>query len=272
MARVALPESRMRARRRRRRLITGSLGVLAVLLMFGGAVWFFQASFLRISHIHVYGTQTVASSTVEAFAADRLKGDYLYLFPKNNIFLYPKKEIIEELLATMPVLASVNISVDNFQAISLALVERQPKAMWCGAASADPAPCFLLDENGLAYGAALNFSGNAYTHYFGSLLGSTTPKQYLTPPDFHSLSALVDTIAANQKSETLAGVWVDDAKDVHLQFASGFTLLFTLEADGGDVYQRFGLALGSEPFTSHALDEFEYLDLRFGDKLYYKLK
>ena len=32
------------------------------------------------------------------------------------------------------------------------------------------------------------------------------------------------------------------------------------------------LALEAEPFKGHALSDFEYLDLRFGDRLYYKLK
>ena len=71
---------------------------------------------------------------------------------------------------------------------------------------------------------------------------------------------------------TLDGYFVDSNGDVHIMFASGFTLLFPISADGGDVYQRFTLALQSDPFTSHKLSDFEYLDLRFGDKLYYKLK
>ena len=133
-------------------------------------------------------------------------------------------------------------------------------------------PCFLLDEDGVAYGGALTFSGDAYTRYYGALTGSTTPKHYLNPAQFRSLSALVDTIAESQKDEPLRSVWVDASDDVHLAFASGFTLLFTLSADGGDVYQRLTLALQSDPFKSHKLSDFEYLDLRFGDKLYYKLK
>ncbi|MDO8548159.1 MAG: hypothetical protein Q7R71_00600 [bacterium] len=231
-----------------------------------------QASFLRISHIDVSGTQTVISSTIVEKVQAQLEGEYLYLFPKNNILFYPKGHIVSALLAAMPVLASVDVSAKNFQTISVALVERQPKALWCGDEAANPMPCFLLDENGVAYGAVISFSGNAYSRYYGTLASNMTPKQYLTPAQFRSLSALVDTIAASQKNEPLASVWVDENKDVYMAFASGFTLFFALNVDGGDIYQRFTLALQSAPFKAHKLSDFEYLDLRFGDKLYYKLR
>jgi len=41
---------------------------------------------------------------------------------------------------------------------------------------------------------------------------------------------------------------------------------------GADVLERIALALQSEPFAKRSLTDFAYLDLRFGDKLYYKLK
>lgn len=272
MARVALPESKIKARRRRRRIIFISSLVAFIVVLAGAFTWLAQASFVRISHITVYGVQTVASSTITEFVHAKLAGEYLYIFPKNNIFLYPKEQIASGLVETLPTLASASVNADNFQTISITVVERQPKALWCGALASNPAPCFLLDENGVAYAASLNFSGDAYTKYYGTLTGSTTPKQYLSSSDFHSLSALVDTIAANQKSESLASVSVDENKDVRVAFASGFSLLFALGADGGDVYQRFTLALIAGPFKSHKLSDFEYLDLRFGDKLYYKLR
>jgi cell division septal protein FtsQ len=272
MARVALPDSRSRTRRKRHRVILFFVLFASVLALIGCFVWLSQASFLRITHINVSGTQTIASSTVEELVQTQMEGNFFYLFPKNNILFYPKGEIASALLAEMPVLASVSVSAENFQTISVAVAERQPKALWCGEVVASSSQCLLLDESGVAYREALIISGDAYTKYYGALTGSTTPKQYLSPAQFRSLSALVDTIAANQKNDPLESVLVDENNDVHMAFASGFTLLFALSVDGGDVYQRFTLAFMADPFKTHKLSDFEYLDLRFGDKLYYKLK
>lgn len=272
MARVTLPESRAHARRRRRLLLLALVVFIFVVLCAAGVTWLSNAAFLRISTVEVLGTQTLSTSTIAAFVEGELAGSYLYFFPKNNIFLYPKEIVSRELLSAMPTIAEVNLRAKNFHTLAVAIIEHQPKALWCGEVVASSSPCFLLDENGLAYAAAADFSGDAYQRYYGALAPGTSPRHYLTSTQFHSLSALVDTIAQNQKPNSVRGVLVDQNSDVRLTFASGFVLLFPLGDDGGDIYQRFTLALQSDAFKAHPLSDFQYLDLRFGDKLYYKLK
>jgi hypothetical protein len=67
-------------------------------------------------------------------------------------------------------------------------------------------------------------------------------------------------------------MYIDEAGDAHLTLSNLFTLIFPAGANMGEVLQRFSLALTTEPFTTHALSDYEYLDVRFGAKLYYKLK
>jgi hypothetical protein len=273
MARVPLPESRIRARRRRQRSVFAVTGLVLFLIVFGGLVWLSRASFLSITNIEVSGEYTISAASVQDIVQSRLAGSYGHLFAKNNIFLYPKSQLEATLLASMPVIASVEVRTVDFHTIAVSIIERQPKALWCGdSVEASSSSCLLLDQNGLAYAPAVTFSGDAYKQYYGALLGNSTPLQYLTPAAFASLSALVDTLAQNQPQDMLVSVSVDQNSDVHVGFASGFTLLFPLSADGGDVYNRFILALQSDPFKGHTIADFEYLDLRFGDRLYYKLK
>ena len=70
----------------------------------------------------------------------------------------------------------------------------------------------------------------------------------------------------------MQSISVDAVGDVRVMFTNGFTLIFALSDDSGDLFERFSLALSSGPFVAHTLSDFAYLDLRFGDKLYYKLK
>ncbi|MDE1925436.1 MAG: hypothetical protein KGH79_04670, partial [Patescibacteria group bacterium] len=113
---------------------------------------------------------------------------------------------------------------------------------------------------------------DAYQKYYGALSGDAAPKHFLTAEEFQSLSALVDALVQEQNGNGIQSVAVGAAGDVTIMFADGFDLLFNVSQDGGDVYQRFMLALQSDPFKQRQLSGFEYLDLRFGDKLYYKLK
>lgn len=272
MARDFLPQSRVRKLRRRRRLVVAGGIVVAVLAIGGGLVWLSRAPFLRITQIHIVGVQTLSTSTVEQFAEQKISGTYWGLFAKNNILLYPKASLAAGLAAALPVIASVQVQAQNFNTLTIEVTERQPKALWCGEAPATSTACLLLDENGVAYAAAPASSSPAYQKYYGSLNGTTDPKNFLTAGEFQSLSALVDALAQNQATNTIQSVAVDQNSDVTVAFADGFDLLFSLTTDSGDVYQRFTLALQSDPFKQHPLSDFEYLDLRFGDKLYYKLK
>src|SRR5581483_527670 len=221
MARAQLKESRLRTRRRRRRVLAATFAALALCVILGALAWVLQAPFWRIQTIKVEGTETLATSTVEDVVQSAIAGDYLYLFPKDNVLIYPKSAIAVELLSKLPTLASVKVSADSFTSLAIDVVEREPKALWCGTDPTSAVPCFLLDESGTAYSGDVNFEGDAYKHYFGALVGSTTPKHYLTPATFRSLAALIDTIASTQKGDAIQSVWVDANQDVHATFASG---------------------------------------------------
>ena len=266
MARIDLPESRLRLRKRRWRLRLTVVLVVFILFLLSGLVGLTYWPALRITDVAVSGTSTLSSSTIEAFVRERLAGNYWYILPKSNIFLYPKARISADLLSAHPVLASAGVHAAGFTTIAVDLLERQPRALWCSDA------CYFMDEDGVVYGEAPVFSEPVYTVYIGTTTGAALPRQFLAPADFGALSALVDAIVQKLSDEKLATVEVNADQDVAMNFASGFVLKFALHDEGGDTFERLALALTAEPFVSHKLAEFEYLDLRFGDKLYYKLK
>ena len=276
MARVELPESRLRLRKRRRRARIFIISVVSVLLALSCLVGLTYWPALQIKDVAVSGAQTLPPGTVEAFVRDRLAGKYWYVFSKSNIFLYPRQQIAADLMRAYPVLASADVHAADFHTVAINLVEREPRALLCSQDNR----CLFMDENGVAYTDAPTFSEPVYLSYYGSTTrstgsgqaGSALPKQFLTPPEFQALSALVDAIAQKLPGEKVSAVTVDDVKDVRVRFADDFTLIFALVDQGGDVFERLTLAMTSGPMAAHKLGDFQYLDLRFGDKLYYKLK
>jgi hypothetical protein len=128
-----------------------------------------------------------------------------------------------------------------------------------------------MDDTGVVYASAPEFSSPIYVSYYVPAEGTRLPRTYLTTPEFESLAALVDAIA---QKEMLAvkGVRVDGNRDGYVTFENEFEFMFSLYDNSGDIFERYTLARTAEPFTSRELSEFSYLDLRFGDTLYYKLK
>lgn len=272
MARVDLPASKLRARRRTRtvRLILLTFGFL--MLVGIGTMSLAYAPFWRIQQVVVVGNESIATSTIEAFIKERLKGSYAYVLPKDNILLYPKSSLRAELLMRFPALRSVVLRAENFSTLGVEVGERKPHALWCGENRSTGDACVLLDDAGIAYGSAVSFAGSAYLHYYGKSETVGSARQYLTEDTFRAVDAMALAMANDIPEDTLMYITVDAQKDVRMGFESGFVVIFPLAEDGATILQRLKLARSADPFIEHKLSDFEYLDLRFGDKLYYKLK
>lgn len=252
-------------------LIAGA--ALLVLAVCGGLVWLSHAAFLRVAAIEVTGTQSVPTSTLAAYARAQMEGGYAYLFARDNIFLYPRAQIAADLERQYPTLRQVDVHAKDFHTVEIIVAERTPAALWCPAAN-QGGTCYYMDEEGLVYERAPDFNDNPYISYGGPLATTTEPglRQYLTRDEFQSLAALVSALGEKEQGDPIGQVAVDDNRDVRVYFKNDFLLIFSLKDDGGDVFERFNLALQSDAFKGKTLGDFEYLDLRFGDKLYYKAK
>lgn len=278
MARVELPQSRLKARKRAKRVRIALLCAVALALLLGGLVALARASFLRITGVVVSGTSSVATSSVADAVNAHLVGSWLWVIPKNNIFLYPKEDIREALVRAYPQWKTVDVHAVDFHTVAVSATEREPAALWCASvATTTPAAevaagCYTMDEDGVVYARASSASTTTtFVSYSGGKPGAV-PWQYLSRDDFRALAALAAALSEVEPADSVRQVVVDDDGDALAYFQNDFLLLFTLRDESGDVFERFTLALKSDPFHGKTLGNFEYLDLRFGDKLYYKAK
>lgn len=277
---VRIASSNSRQKRRKRLLVIVGIIFAILIVLFLLSLWFVNTSWLRIMNVTVSGQNVIPEASIQAVVTDDIAGRYAGLFSKANIFFYPKHKIETDLRVLYPTLGNADVHAVDFHTVAISVNERTPYALWCAndAAAASNGTdlsaggCVLLDESGLAYAHAPEYSGHVYETYIGALADGPLPKQFLTPASFHSLSALVDTFSKKIATNTITTVTIDEHKDVHLATAEGYSILFALDDDSGDVFQHFSLILGAAPFTTHKLSDFQYVDLRFGDKVYYKLK
>lgn len=276
--RVALPQSRLKKRRRVQRVRVGIVIGLLALVAIGAIIGCTWIPFIRIHGIAVSGTEVVAPADIQAIAMAELKGRYLFIIPRDNIFLYPNAEITLALMRRYPTLQHATVRAQNFQSLSVLVAERHPSALYCGPAPESTEGCMLMDETGFAYAPAGPISGDGLLSYYGpatTTRGYTSdvmPQRFLVPEQFGALTGLVKALADTQKDTAVLAVSVDANGDVKLSFMNGFSILFRLADKGSDVLERYTLGLESDPFKAHQISDFAYLDLRFGDKLYYHLK
>jgi len=266
MARVELPQSKIKARKRRRRNRIIAVCVVGFLILFGASVALFRAPFLRVTVISVTGAQTLNAEEIKQFVQQRITGNYLFVYPKDDILIYPQTAIERDLAAAYPVLKLVEVYADNFHTIGVVLHERTPAALWCAT------DCYLMDENGVIYASVQGTSTDQYVVYGGAVVGEKNPRQYLTQDKYHALAALVSALSQVEVGNPVRQIVVDEMQDGRAYFQNDFVLVFSSKDQPGDVFERLTLARQAAPLVGKSLGELEYIDLRFGDKLYYKLK
>lgn len=273
MARVELPQSKIKARKRRRRVRIAIVVAVACVVVVGALAALFHAPFLRVTDVSVTGAQMLNAGEIKALVQQKLSGNYLFIFPKDDILLYPQTSLEQDLLAAYPALKSVEVHADNFHTVGVVLHERQAAAAWCPSASSGQAQdCYLMDEDGVVFAPLFATSTDLYVTYSGAASGDKLPKQYLTADMFQSLAAFVAALSQTELGDPIRQVAVDEHNDARAYFQNNFLLIFSINDPAGDVFERFTLARKADPLAGHALSDIEYVDLRFGDKLYYKLK
>src|SRR3989344_5157836 len=90
--------------RKRRRKRKGKFYFLIGMLIFvlGGVVVVARLPAFQIKEIKVSETKRIQASVLSQIAEGELEGNYLYIFPRRNFMLYPKKLIGDKISKELP--------------------------------------------------------------------------------------------------------------------------------------------------------------------------
>jgi cell division septal protein FtsQ len=222
-------------------------------------------SSIRISQVELSGGVLVSQDKLTEEVLNFTSGSYFWLFPKNNIFLYKKTNLEQDLKEKFPRIDTLKIERKNFHTLLVTITERKPIAQWCGELGSDR--CYFIDDLGTVFAESPSFSGDAYFKYYGVMSTSTK---------FSEVSDFIENVRSlglkpqyllfkddNSYSLSISGggqIYFDDREPFTKTFENLNLLLKNL-LQNPDVAKS---GVGNLPV--------EYLDLRFGNKLYYKLK
>lgn len=267
---VVLPPSKLKERRKRARTVSIVVWSCAALLLCAAIVGFFYIPAFAIRDIQVEGVGSLSVESIQTRVQESLRGRRYLVFPKKNAFVYSDAAVASDLKTAFPKLDTIVVSLENFHSIKVVVTERKPYATFCGASPDVPqSPCLFLDVSGVAYEPAPDFSDNAYVRWYGG--GAlVSGARYLAEEKFRSVSALVDAFHS-VKLEPMSA-YVNEVEDVSVKDRSGLEVRFTLSRKPEEVLNLLRAALISEVLVGKALSSIEYIDLRFGNRLYYRLR
>lgn len=270
------PRSARLGKRRRKVLIARSiiLGVSVVVLVYLLA-WVFRLEQINIDEIRISGNSIVKNEEIMKVANRDLDKTYFLLSPKTNILFYPKQKIIRDLQTKFTLIETVDIKFRNFHTIEIKVVERKPFALWCGKEIVSNSGCYFLDKNGFIFSKAPDFTGSVFFKFYGknfsqgqSLGDTVLGSEYMEVEEFNGFQLFNKSLNnIGLKPVLLLKV---DSRDYNMWLESGTKIQFSKEQSLTTLLDNLESILNSESLTNESIKNIEYIDLRFGNKVYYK--
>lgn len=239
------------------------------LLIFGTAliltaVWYgTRLESLTISQVEVQGGETISHDKVTALVTSQLEGEYAGFIPRTFAWLYPKKEIISAVSAVERI-HSIRVERTSGSALLVSFDEYLPEALWCKTLRA--IECVFIDAQGRAYGTSPNLAGGSLVRFIHTSQAPKKGKLLTSAEDFQLLQGLTQLLEEN--SWYVSHVEIDKVRDAFLHIVDGGEFKVTLTQDPEVTVNNLNAVLTSEEFNGLQPGNFQYIDLRFGNKVF----
>lgn len=267
--RSPLKSSRL-VKRKRRIFWLKVFGVfISLVLIIGITYWISELSTFELNSVEVIGNAAVSKEDLEAIVKEHISGKILWIYPKSNRFLYPENEIQAAILQNIERVEQVEVEAEGLHTVKITIAERAPSFVWCDGTPADKKDCYFLDDKGYVFSEAPVFSGNAYFSFFGLLSGNDpVGKQFLEADRFRDITKFVGFLGLKDVDTFALVAHSNGVYDIHRN--QGGKIYIKNSQDMKELEDNVVTIIEhTDIFKPHT--DLEYLDLRFGNKIFYKI-
>lgn len=272
-------------RDRRRRIKRRALLCAAAVSVATGLVSFIaHRPHARVQTVAVLGTETLATYDIEKVVHSRIDGAFAYLFPRNTVFFIHKRGLERAIVEAYPRIETIDVTIDQ-QELRVLIQERKASYLWCGpvpfAEIVEEQACYYFDKSGFIFDSAPYFSAAVYFTLYDAIEagGETDPigSHVAHHEDIESLLSFVASLEplgirgfALGLTDTEATLYLGNTKDIHAP-----KVIWNIDGNYTELGSNLKSALAVEPMKSEVLGgekKLDYIDLRYSDKVYYKMK
>ncbi len=209
------------------------------------------------------GGSTIDEAAVAAKVDAVLEGDYLRLIPRRFTYTYPEAEVVAAVSGVDRIKNPV-IERTNRHTLSISYEEYYPDALWC--ADKESTECLFLDDTGYAFGSAPHLTGGSLLRYYTLQDTPERGQMAFSVVDYQAIKDFVNELG--KTGWYVATVEVDSVRDVFYTLAQGGELKATLNQSGTETLSYLMTIRQSTEFAHLAPGNFQYIDLRFGSKVF----
>ena len=220
---------------------------------------------LTIDTVTTDGGETVSADDVRMFAGGALAGSYLDLVPRRFAYLYPHDAIVDAIMKH-PRVKGVTVDRTSRKSLSITIDEYTPTALWCPT-EVSKSPCFYIDDDGFAFDEAPGLVGGSFTRFVTEPVSEVIRGAMLGGPPLSVLHEFVRR-TNDELGFRVATIIERENGDVEFVMSGGGTFLASSERDFTETFENLKAVLTSSEFSRVGPGDFQYVDVRFGNKVY----
>jgi hypothetical protein len=248
-----------------RQVLYGVLSIIVVVLC-GVGIWnVTRLPAVTIHSVTISGGETIDHSEIRTLVETELRGSYYLLVPHRFSYMYPHDKIVDS-LHTIPRIRTVTVARTDRMTIDITFSEYTPDALWC-LTELDFSECYFLDENGYAFTEAPPLRGGALIRYIIEGEEILMAKTVIPQSELESVQEFFTALESEFDMRVATIVRTHDG-DLKYRINGGGTLLVAGSANTSNVLQNLQSIIESKEFAHLRPGNFNYIDLRFGNKVF----
>lgn len=241
---------------------------------------------LNIDNVTVSGNKVIDSILIEKIVKNNLSGHYLGIFPKTNFIIYPKNKIKINLQNNFKRIKDITLNNKDIKNLEISINEYDGKYLYCGDIipelnSKSTQKCYFMDNDGYIFDEAPYFSGEIYFKFYGLIDSSTENPSgnYYNNEIFAKLIEFKTLIEKMDLSPSY--IWLNNQNEIYVFLSKkgnmdiNPSIILKKDSDLGKMAENLKASVTTEPLKTKLENNYEdlrYIDLKFGNKVYYKFE
>ena len=252
-----------------------ALAVAAIFLVFavlGGALWYISnLAYLRIGEVRVEGTALISPDGIREAVRDELGGSYWRLIPRDFIPLVSREALEQALRERFPQIAEVSVDVRLPNRLAVNIRERRLWGAYCTRQdpALPPASCFYVDAEGTAYEPLSGFEGSLLPIVY-SPLAAKAGERAVSTETISFFGKAADALGGIDMKPLVLSLSTSTPGDSRLLLAGRWEIWVSLGRPVEEWLDVLNTVL--EKDIGARRRELQYIDLRFGNKVFYKYR
>lgn len=264
MSKRRYTSAQLKERKKRKKKIITILIVILVVSIISLIAYYSHHERININQIVISENRHINDDLVIEDVNSILSGNYLLVFSKSNFLIFPRTEV-KKYLDNLPAVSDVKVKVSNLNTLNIEVVEYEEVLRWCGESYLNPTDCFLVNDKGDIFARDLV---SEVPRIYGVIdQEDVIGKKILDIDEFDNLMQLIKGLDTE-----IDFIDTEDSETFALHTTAGPYILVTLDNSPEEIISNLRTVRDTEEINDVQLGNLEYIDLRFGNRVYYQIR